>query len=189
MEYKQTIESYLTEVKGIADSVSVRDITKVVDIINEARLNRKTIYICGNGGSASTASHFACDLVKLGFKVHCLDDNPAVITATTNDDGFNALYLKQIDRIIEKGDVLVCLSVHGGTGQDQAGKWSQNLLAAITFAKEKGAKAIGLVGFDGGVIRKIADASIVVGQSTPQTESWHLHITHLLCLLLKERIK
>jgi D-sedoheptulose 7-phosphate isomerase len=186
VEYKQLVEDYLTEVRGIADTISVSDVISVANYIYNAWRDKKWVYLCGNGGSASTASHFTNDLVKIGVKAHCLDDNPSIITAVTNDDGFDNLYLKQIEDVIVKGDVLVCLSVHGGTGRDKAGKWSQNLLKAVEYAQKQGAYVLGLVGFDGGVIRQIADASIVVGKSTPQTESWHVHMEHLIVLILKE---
>ena len=189
MEDEILIKDYLKEVKVIADSVSVSDIKKVVNLINMTWIHGGMIYICGNGGSASTASHFASDLLKVGLKVHSLDDNPAMITAITNDNGFSELYIEQIKNFVTKNDVLICISVHGGTGQDKAGMWSQNLVRAIGYIKSKGGKVIGLVGYDGGIIKDLATCSIVVGDSTPQVESWHVHIEHLICLLLKERIK
>ncbi len=141
--------------------------------------------MCGNGGSASVASHFACDLTKLGVKVHCLNDNPSILTSITNDSGFDALYVEQLINLLSKDDILICISVHGGVGEDKAGKWSQNLTKAIDYAHRKGAKVIGMVGFDGGIIRRVADASIKINNhSTPQVESWFGHISHLVCLVL-----
>ena len=67
--------------------------------------------------------------------------------------------------------------------------WSTNLTNAVEYAKIKGAKTIGLLGYDGGAIKHLATVSIIVGNTTPQVESWHLHIEHLICLLLKEKIK
>ena len=187
MEYQKVISSYLEETKKIADSILIDDIHKITEILFDAWGESKTIYLCGNGGSASTASHFTCDLVKLGLKAQCLNDNPAIITAVTNDDGFDNLYFKQIEHSIKSGDVLVCFSVHGGAGKDKAGLWSQNLVKAITYAKQRKAKVIGFVGFDGGIIKDLADAYIIVGNSTPQTESWHVMIAHLICELMKGR--
>ena len=181
---------YLDNVRGIADSVSVQDIDNVVDILYDVWAHGGVVYLCGNGGSASTASHFACDLLKIGLKIHCLNDNPAIITAITNDNGFDNLYLEQIKNLIGTEDALICISVHGGMGKDKAGMWSQNLLRAMDCASKNGAKTIGLAGFDGGAMASLADARIIINAySTPQVESWHLHIAHLICLLLGERIR
>lgn len=183
---RKLIEEYLDEVKQIADSINIKDIAKVIVILYEAWLNNKTIYLCGNGGSASTASHFTCDLLKLGIKAHCLNDNSSRITAITNDSGFDALYVEQLNNLLSGGDVLVCISVHGGVERDR-NIWSGNLVKAVDFARRKKAKIIGLVGFEGGVIRRLADASIKINSySTPQVESWHSHIAHLICLILAE---
>jgi len=183
---KKLIEEYLDELKQIADGINIKDIARVVVILYEAWLNNKTIYLCGNGGSASTASHFTCDLLKLGLKVHCLNDNPSLITAITNDNGFDALYVEQLNNLLNNGDILLCVSVHGGVERDK-NIWSGNLVRVIDFARGKKAKVIGLVGFEGGVIRRLADASIKINSySTPQVESWHLHIAHLICLILSE---
>ena len=112
-----------------------------------------------------------------------------MITAITNDSGFSKLYIEQIEKRITKYDALVVLSVHGGSGQDKSGTWSINLTSAVEYARSRGAKTIGLLGYDGGVIKNLATVSIIAGNSTPQVESWHLHIEHLICLLLKEKIK
>ena len=183
------IKDYLEEVKRIADTVSENDIKKAVSIIHESWVQAGMIYLCGNGGSASTASHMACDLLKLGCNVHCLNDNPAAITAITNDSGFMNLYTEQLDKRITKYDVLIVFSVHGGSGKDKAGTWSANLTNAVAYANDRGAKTIGLLGYDGGAIKDIATVSIILGNSTPQVESWHLHIEHLICLLLKDKMK
>jgi D-sedoheptulose 7-phosphate isomerase len=185
----ELIKSYLDEVKKIADSISFADVKKATEIIYDTKVQGGMVYICGNGGSASNASHFACDLLNLGCSVLCLNDNPAVITGTTNDDGFGELYIKQMMKRATKYDVLICLSVHGGNGQDKAGAWSQNLVKAINYMNTQGGKSIGLVGYDGGMVKKLATITILAGNSTPQAESWQVHIEHLICELLKERAK
>lgn len=188
---KEIIKKYLDEVKLIADDMNLKDIAKVITILYDAWLNNRTVYLCGNGGSASTASHFTCDLTKLGVKAHCLNDNPALITAITNDNGFENLYIEQLKNLIGAGDVLICISVHGGgvkrNYKENDELWSQNLLKAADFTKHCGARVIGLVGFEGGIIRRIADASIKIrSYSTLQIESWHPHIAHLICLILSQ---
>jgi len=156
-----------------------------------------TVFIpCGNGGSAATATHFACDLVKTtaaagkpGLKAECLNDNIPLVLALINDDGFDNLFSEQLKTKAEKDDILICISVHGGSGRDKAGLWSQNLLKAMNYIRGIGGKTIGLSGFDGGAMKEIADVSIVVhANSTPQVESFHLVLEHLICSCLSERI-
>lgn len=88
---------------------------------------------------------------------------------------------------MEEGDTFIAISVHGGSGADKAGPWSQNLLVAAKFVEDNGGKVVGLAGFDGGVLKQIADACIVVPvDSTPHVEGFHLVLTHLICARLRE---
>ena len=189
MQNDELIKKYMDEVKKIVDSISYADVKKAVEIIYDTRTQGGMVYICGNGGSAANASHFACDLLNLGCSVSCLNDNSAIITGTTNDDGFGELYFKQITKRATKYDTLIVLSVHGGSGQDKAGAWSQNLVKALTYMNLQEGKSIGLVGYDGGMVKKLATVTILAGNSTPQAESWQVHIEHLICELLKARAK
>ena len=194
---RDLIQSYLAETKNIAEAISVTDIDKSVEILFEAWKNGRRVFTCGNGGSASTASHFACDLMKSaaapgkqGLKAECLNDNIPLMLALVNDDGFDGLFIEQLKTKFEAGNVLICISVHGGAGKDKAGLWSQNLLQAMKYAKEKGGKTIGLSGFDGGPMKAIADACIVVpANSTPQVESWHLVLEHLICSCIRQKME
>ena len=191
------VREYLVDVKEIADNISVDDINQAVDLLFDAWKNGNQVFMCGNGGSASTATHFACDLAKTTivpgrerFKVECLNDNIPLMLALINDDGFDNLFSEQLKSKFHKGDVVIAISVHGGAGRDKAQLWSQNLLKAMKFAQENGGKAIGLSGFDGGPMKDIADACIVVpAESTPQVESFHLAVEHLICSYLKQKIE
>ena len=196
MKNRNFIQTYLSEVGKVAQDISVEDVDKFIDILYEAWTNGRRVFICGNGGSASTATHFACDLLKntasgdrRGFRAECLNDNVPLVLALINDDGFENLFYEQVRTKFQEGDVLICISVHGGAGKDKAGLWSQNLLKAMRCAQEAGGKAIGLSGFDGGPMKEMADACIVVPvNSTPHVESFHLVLEHLICSCLKERI-
>jgi D-sedoheptulose 7-phosphate isomerase len=118
-----------------------------------------------------------------------LNDNIPLVLALVNDNGFDNLFYEQLKTKFNTGDVVICLSVHGGAGKDKAGQWSQNLLKAMVYARDKGGQSIGLSGFDGGLMKEIADACIVVpANSTPLVESFHLVIEHLLIFRLKEMI-
>ncbi|MDG6917788.1 MAG: SIS domain-containing protein [Nitrososphaerota archaeon] len=196
MSTAEFIRSYLDGVETVVKKVSKADIEAVIGVLHEAWKNDRAVYVCGNGGSASTATHFAADLNKYvsddaphRFRAFALADNIPLMSALTNDDGWSDVYSYQLESFMREGDVLVGISVHGGSGSDKAGPWSQNLLKAVKVAKEKGGKVVGLVGFDGGVLRKLADASIVVpADSTPQVEGFHLVLTHLISARLKEAI-
>ncbi len=196
MTSREFITGYLRDMKDIADRLDVAEIDAAVDLLFQAWRRGSRVFICGNGGSASTATHFACDLAKgtivpgkARFKALCLNDNVPLLTALVNDEGFDSLFSEQLISQFESGDVLVCLSVHGGAGKDNAGLWSQNLLKAMSYASGHGGKTIGLSGFDGGPMKDIADACIVVpAESTPQVESFHAALEHLICSCLKERI-
>ena len=191
------VKKFLSEFAEVAGRFSEDDINKAIEILFEAWKNGKKVFICGNGGSASTATHFACDLAKTTavkgkkrFKVISLTDNVPLLTALTNDEGFASIFIEQLKNLLEKDDVVIAISVHGGSGQDKAGPWSQNLLAAIQYAKDNSAKTVGIAGFDGGAFKKMADACIVVpANSTPYVESWHLALEHLICSCLRERIQ
>jgi D-sedoheptulose 7-phosphate isomerase len=191
------VRNFLSEFADVAKRLSDDDINKATDLLFDAWRKGSKIFIIGNGGSASTASHFACDLAKTTavegkkrFKVTSLTDNVPLLTALTNDDGFASIFVEQLKNLLEKDDVLIAISVHGGSGQDKAGLWSQNLTAAIQYAKDNSARTIGIAGFDGGAFKKMTDVCVVVpANSTPYVESWHATLEHLICSCLKERIQ
>jgi D-sedoheptulose 7-phosphate isomerase len=191
------VNDFLSEFADVAKRISEDDINKAIDLLFEAWNKGSKIFFIGNGGSASTATHFACDLAKTTavegkkrFRAISLTDNVPLLTALTNDDGFASIFVEQLRNLLEKDDVLIAISVHGGSGQDKAGLWSQNLTAAIQYAKDNSARTIGMAGFDGGAFKKMTDVCIVVpANSTPYVESWHATLEHLICSCLKERIR
>ena len=197
MKSKESIQNYFSEMMGVIANIPVEEIDRVIELLFDAWKRGSHVFTCGNGGSASTAIHFACDLVKTTivngkkrFKAYCLNDNIPLMSAFINDEGFDNLYEEQLKSHFEEGDVLICLSVHGGVGQDKAGLWSQNLLKAMRYARAKRGKTIGLAGFDGGPMKEIADACIIVPiNSTAQVESFHLALEHLICSCLRQRIE
>jgi D-sedoheptulose 7-phosphate isomerase len=195
------VDRYLRQTAEIAARVDRDEVARVVALLHDAYLRDRTIYTCGNGGSAANASHLACDLAKFTWaegkrrvRATSLCDNAALLSALTNDVGFHRIFVDQLVDRIDTGDVLVCLSVHGGAGADRAGPWSQNLVAAAHFAKERGAKVVALVGYDGGALRALADASILVPRaddgttSTPHVEGFHEVLHHLVCERLRQLV-
>ena len=158
--------------------------------------NDGQVFTIGNGGSASTATHFACDLNKWvsdeadrKFRAFSPRRQHPAGERATNDNGWGDVYYEQLRNFFRKGDVLVAISVHGGSGSDKAGPWSQNLLKAVKYAKDNGGKVVGLSGFDGGVLKTASDACIVVpAESTPHVEGMHLVLTHLMSEQLRALI-
>jgi len=195
---RRYIDKYFSDMKKIIDDISVKDIDRVIELLFSAWKEDRTVFTMGNGGSASTATHLACDLAKCTivegkkrFRVICLNDNIPLMSALVNDEGFDNLFSEQLKNLMHPGDVLIGISVHGGTGRDKAGLWSQNLSKAMKLAKEEyNGITIGFSGFDGGAMKDMADACIVVPfDSTPQVESFHLVFEHLICSCLKQKIK
>jgi len=165
-----------------------KEITKIVSVLKEAREEGKQVFICGNGGSAGTSTHMTADLFKIGeIKALCLNDNIPLVSALTNDDGWGMIYVKQLERLMNPGDVLIAFSVHGGSGSDKAGPWSQNITNAINYAKSKGGKTIGFSGFDGGWMKDNCDVCVVVNvDSTPIVEAMHVVLHHYVAFELQK---
>jgi D-sedoheptulose 7-phosphate isomerase len=190
------ITDFLGEAKRIVETISKSDIDTFINALYNAWKEGRKVFIAGNGGSASTATHFASDLAKFAsvegkprFKAYSLVDNTPLITALTNDLGWSEVYVEQLKNMMSPGDVFVAISVHGGSGMDKAGVWSQNLMKAAKYVKDNGGKVLSLVGFDGGVLRQISDASILVPvNSTPHVEGFHVVLTHMICARLKKLI-
>lgn len=200
------IKKHLLEGEKILKKVSVKDLDAIINLLFEAWQQEATVFVMGNGGSASTASHFAADLAKypLGnfheqemkrFKAICLNDNVPGVSAWTNDVGFETIFSEQLKPWLKKNDVLVAFSVHGGSGSPTKGKkWSQNIPMALELAKKRGAKIVGFSGDTGGVLKKMADACVVVptvnkDTITPQVEGFHVVLDHLIIHRLKQLIQ
>lgn len=171
---------------------------KALDILFTCWKEEGTVFTLGCGGSASTASHFAADLSKTTitgdkkrFKAISLTDNTPLVSAWTNDSGWNSVFVEQLKPWLKSNDVLVAFSVHGGSLDSDS--WSNNLTLAFEFAKEKKARIIGFSGFDGGAMKKYSDSLILIPSSTepyatPLSEGLHSLINHGLVFELKEKI-
>ncbi len=201
MENKEFIQSYFFEMREVIKNISIENIDRVIELLFDVWKRENQIFICGNGGSASTATHFTSDLAKstiIGnnkrFKVISLGDNVPLVSAWTNDSSFGTIFVEQLRPWIKKDDVLIGISVHGGSGKGDAGAWSQNIVKAMSLAKERRAKIVGFSGFDGGAIKEMADVCVVVPIDTepfgtPLVESFHVVLHHLVCSALKQKIE
>jgi len=184
----ERIAEFLDETRELLGKLDFAAITRARDLLVACRRARGRIYTAGNGGSASTAQHFACDLGKYvipdgarPFDVRCLTDNVSLYTAWANDAAREEVFANQMRGLLTSRDLVLLISVHGGSG------FSADLVQAARYARQIGAKTIALVGFDGGILHRECDCSILVPvQSTPQTEAIHLVVEHLLMQLLKE---
>jgi D-sedoheptulose 7-phosphate isomerase len=144
----------------------------------------------GNGGSASVAQHFASDLSKYviphhatPFDARCLTDNVALYTAWANDAPRQDVFVNQIRGLLKPDDVLIAISVHGGSG------FSADMVNGVRYANRMGARTISLVGFDGGLLKKESTCAIHVPvESTPQTEGMQAVIQHAILHLLREEL-
>ena len=172
---------YASYIAALLDQLDYAAIDRVGSLFEAARLQRRTIFIVGNGGSASTASHFACDLA-LGprsfggkaYRVISLADNNAVLTAAGNDFGYETVFSEQLKTLLSPGDVVLAISASGN---------SPNIIDAVEYANRVGATTIGLTGFDGGRLRHIAREHIHI--PTPKgdygpVEDLHLMVNHLI---------
>src|SRR5262249_30806281 len=184
------IISFLEETKRLLGMLEPKAIARAKQILLDCYARSARVYTMGNGGSASTAQHFACDLAKYvipagqpPFDVRCLTDNVSLYTAWANDADRQDVFVNQIRGLLNSEDVLLAVSVHGGDG------FSADLVRAVRYANQVNAKTIALVGFDGGVLHREATCSILVPvHSTPQTEAIHLVIEHLLMSLIKDEL-
>lgn len=188
MKISEFINSYLSETAEIAKNVDQQSIEKVVAILLEVKSEEGRIFFLGVGGGAGTGSHAANDFNKIAkIPTICLSDNIALLTALTNDEGWESVFKRQLEmHKLNSRDCLFIYSVGGGTETA-----SKNLVLAIEYAKEIGAKIVGVVGRDTGATAKEADTCIIVpcpdpSRRTPHTEDFQLIIDHLLVNLLAQ---
>lgn len=179
MNYTNDIRDYLALEIEILKKLDVEQINAALNLLDETRQKKGRIYICGNGGSAATASHFQNDFNKgvseyidVPFRFHCLNDNVATLMAIANDIGYEEVFRFQLRNNLEENDVLVAIS---GSGN------SHNVIRAVEYAKEHGCKIIGLTGFSGGKLKDLSDISLHAPVNSMQvTEDIHMIFDHLM---------
>lgn len=187
IDLNRRIDDYLTTTAQLLNRLDRRVIARAAELLHECYAREGRVWTLGNGGSASTAQHFACDLAKYvipegarPFDTRCLTDNVSLFTAWANDAAREDVFTNQMRGLLRPDDIVLLISVHGGKG------FSSDLVSGLRFAKQVGATTISLVGFDGGVLYEESDCSILVPVgSTPQTEGMHLVVEHLLMDLLR----
>jgi D-sedoheptulose 7-phosphate isomerase len=183
----ETILQYLKEMKRLTDALPLEEIDQAVEVLLHANRLGSAVYTIGNGGSASTASHFACDLAKGAripgsrrFRAMSLVDNLPMMTAWSNDVSYADVFAEQLRGLIQPNDVLVAVSASGG---------SPNVLRAVNLARREGGITIGLSGFDGGALSQLVEVPIIVpSDCMEQIEDAHLMLCHLIATEIRIRM-
>jgi D-sedoheptulose 7-phosphate isomerase len=170
---------YKSALVDAIETVDMRRVEQAIRILAEARDRGRRIFVCGNGGSASTASHFACDIVKgasyqksTRFRIMALTDSLPTLTAYSNDVSYECVFEEQLKNFAEPADVLVAIS---GSGN------SRNVLRAVAYANSIGCRTVALTGRDGGKLGPLAQLNIQV--SAPhmgRIEDVHLMVLHII---------
>lgn len=179
------LSNYIAEQKRALDTVKPAQIAPLIETLKTAHKEKKNIYVCGNGGSAASASHFITDLGKnsseaMGSPFRCLsiNDNVSWMTAIGNDFSYDDVFYRQLKNYGQAGDVLIIISVSGN---------SPNLVKVLTWAKENNLKTIALVGGKRGRAAEIADQVIAVEDTHyGRVEDVHMNILHMLCYAFVE---
>jgi len=179
------VENYKKELRICLDAIDEKSINACAEVYKNAWKNKKTIYVCGNGGSASTASHVACDLNKGAtvkgvrrLRVVGLADNVAHFTALANDFDYTEIFRGQLENWLEPGDVVIGISASGN---------SPNCVKAFEYAREVGATTMGWLGFSGGEMKELSDVCIHLPSSEyGPVEDGHLIINHILTVAMHD---
>jgi D-sedoheptulose 7-phosphate isomerase len=180
------ISDYLNAHKRTIDTIPVAGVARCIELLREAHAADRQIFICGNGGSAANASHFATDLGKgssdaVGkrFRVLSLTDNVAWMTAIGNDYSYDEVFSRQLANYGRAGDVLITVSVSGN---------SPNVVKALDWAQSHGLKTIALVGGKRGRSAELAQETLVIEDTHyGRVEDAQMHILHMLCYAFMER--
>lgn len=179
---KQFARNYFDKLADLAKKINLTEVDKVLTLIETTHINSQMIFIVGNGGSATTASHMVCDLSKTtgkNIKALSLSDNTPLLTAIGNDISYDDVFSRQLEILANKGDMLLVIT---GSGN------SKNILKAIQTAKNLGMITAGFLGFDGGKCREILDVSILVPSNEyGPVEDFHMILDHLMTEYFKKQ--
>jgi D-sedoheptulose 7-phosphate isomerase len=179
---------YVKEIQGTIENLPLNVVDETIKVLHDARMNKRQIFIMGNGGSASTASHFVCDLSKNTrkedwphFRVIGLTDNIALLSAYANDEGYENVFSRQLANLAQPGDIVIAISASGQ---------SPNVIRAVDLAKHLRAYTIGFTGFDGGGLGRMVDLNVhIPSENIEQVEDVHLILEHMITKALRESIR
>jgi D-sedoheptulose 7-phosphate isomerase len=179
-------KQYRASLAQTLESIDATKVAQAVDWLREARDQGRHIFVCGNGGSASTASHFACDIVKGAsyqqnqrFRIMALTDSLPTLTAYSNDVNYSCVFVEQLKNFAQPGDIVIAIS---GSGN------SPNVVHAIEYANSIGCKTIGLSGRNGGKLGPISQLNIHVAEPhMGRIEDAHMIVCHMIGYYFMER--
>ena len=179
-----TIDKYLAQLSRVIDAFPRQPLLDILRQLRQARNEKRQVFVFGNGGSAATASHMVCDLIKntvkpnlARLKVISLVDSVPTISAYANDEGYEHVFAQPLESLGEPGDLAIAIS---GSGD------SPNVLKAVETARRKGLATIGLTGIGGGKLKDLVDLCLVVpSDSMEQVEDMHMIVDHLLTVALR----
>lgn len=182
------IDSYWQSLIDVLRVMPCMPASRIAGELLECYRNRRTVFVLGNGGSAATASHLACDLAKgtrangdPTFRVLSLTDNVPLLTAWSNDASYDCALAQQLASFVEPGDVVLAISASGN---------SPNVLQAMQTARRHGARTIGLTGRTGGRLAGMVDIALhVPSDSIEQVEDAHVIVAHSVCVALRGAIQ
>lgn len=185
---QEFVRDYLWTLKCLIGAVDGTEVSRVIEVLFAAYKEGRRIFIIGNGGSASTASHLACDLAKgcaakgkPRVQAFSLTDNVALITAIANDIAYAKVFTEQLAVLLERGDVVFAITASGT---------SPNILDAVVYAKERGATVVGLIGFKGGSLKALVDMDITVDSDNyGHVEDVHCALAHVIAQRLRWKIQ
>ena len=159
---------------------------EVADLLAEKLKSKNTVYVAGNGGSASDAQHFVGELVgrfqieRNPYSGICLNTDTSVMTAIANDYGYEEIFSRQLEGVAQPGDIFVGLSTSGN---------SNNIIKAVELAKKRGITTIGFLGRDGGKLRDKCDISFIIDSAiTARVQEAHITLIHILCYLVEKQL-
>jgi D-sedoheptulose 7-phosphate isomerase len=178
-------EQYRIALLEALDKIDTSRVEKAIEWFREARDRGRHIFVCGNGGSASTASHFACDMVKgasynrdARFRILALTDSLPTITAYSNDVAYDCIFAEQLKNFAQPDDLVMCIS---GSGN------SPNVVRAMEYANSIGCRTIALTGRDGGQLGPMAQLSLHVAEPhMGRAEDAHMVICHMIAYRFME---
>ena len=186
VSYHDHIHQYMDEVKQIAETIDREAINDIINILTEVRDKKGRLFVLGVGGSAANASHMVNDFRKIGhIEAYTPVDNVAELTARTNDDGWETVFARWLERSnIGADDAVMVLSVGGGNAEKNI---SANIVHALDVAKKSGASITGIVSRDGGYTAQMADAVVIVPVVNPDNvtahaEAWQAVVWHAIVL-------
>jgi D-sedoheptulose 7-phosphate isomerase len=170
---------YRTDLVQAIEAVDVAKVNEAISVLKQARDENRHVFVCGNGGSASTASHFACDMVKgasfgraARFRIMALTDSLPTITAYSNDVSYECVFAEQLRNFAQPGDVVMAIS---GSGN------SPNVLRAVEYGNSIGCRTIALTGRDGGKLAPLAEVNIQAKiPHMGRIEDVHMIVAHMI---------